>query len=97
MDINQKEDIRFKIEFLKNENLITQDNAISLRHGIVNNRFSASIAIHIFYALYKMIISNKKEIASLKKIIKKLKTDSETEQATDTKEFDNIKNNKKGA
>lgn len=92
MDIKQKEDIRFKIEFLKNENIITSENAISLRHGIVNNRLSTTIAVHVFYTLYKMIVENKKEIAKLKKQLKNQK-----ESVSDTNEFDNIKNNKKGA
>ena len=60
-------DLRDKVDFLKNENIITDQQAISLRSNIMTNRLSAAIVLHMIFNIFKIILDLKKEIDLLKK------------------------------
>lgn len=100
MNIQEKADIRFKIDFLKNEKVLTESQAVTFRTNIVNNRLSSTIVIHVLYTLYTMITKLKKENTKLKNKLLKIEN-TLVEKGIVEKEVEEVKEkeikNKKGA
>ena len=61
-----------KLETLKKEDLITQDQVIRLRTNLSTNRLSVIIFVEILCKISSEFLSMKKEIKSLKTALKKL-------------------------